>query len=166
MVILIGNLDLALDQDENRAHQPLQPGAPHEVIQGEPGVSIARPPVEAEAKAEAEVAAKKADNMAPYRQARPIAETGVERPLQPYDVDGTLQDKGRTLDPPEVPQSTQSQSTLRSKINRRPTIQQVASPWRHMESLLYKIRLYDDGDEDRGEFPRQWPKHECNNKFW
>ncbi len=33
-----------------------------------------------------------------------------------------------------------------------------ASPWRHMEELLYGIRLYDDDDFRRKLSPRQWPK--------
>lgn len=33
------------------------------------------------------------------------------------------------------------------------------SPWRHMEELLYPIRLYDDGKPKRHLSPRQYPKH-------
>jgi hypothetical protein len=40
-----------------------------------------------------------------------------------------------------------------------------ASPWRHMENMLYAIRLYDDQDHDRGDCPQQWPRHECNNQM-
>ncbi|KAI4596426.1 hypothetical protein KJ359_005556 [Pestalotiopsis sp. 9143b] len=34
-----------------------------------------------------------------------------------------------------------------------------------MENLLYEIRLYDDEDRARGEFPRQWPKHACTDRM-
>lgn len=53
-------------------------------------------------------------------------------------------------------------------IRRRPTDHLRASPWRHMEELLYPIRLYNDEDTDRGLSPRQYPMHhhwhvDCRN---
>lgn len=44
-------------------------------------------------------------------------------------------------------------------------IQQIISPWRHMEKLLYDIRLYDDEISERGEYPRQWPRNEKFKSF-
>lgn len=41
-------------------------------------------------------------------------------------------------------------------IQRRPTDHLKASPWRHMEELLYPIRLYDDEDTERHLSPRQY----------
>lgn len=38
---------------------------------------------------------------------------------------------------------------------RRPTNQLTASPWRDMEHLLYPIRLFDDDETSRGMSPRQ-----------
>ncbi|KAH8675456.1 hypothetical protein BX600DRAFT_534925 [Xylariales sp. PMI_506] len=55
---------------------------------------------------------------------------------------------------PEVRQSVASSKLI---------AHMVTSPWRHMEKLLYDIRLYDDEDSERGETPRQYPRHECNN---
>ncbi|KAH8910654.1 hypothetical protein BR93DRAFT_280408 [Coniochaeta sp. PMI_546] len=46
-------------------------------------------------------------------------------------------------------------------IQRQGTQHLRASPWRHMEELLYGIRLYDDEDQGRKLSPRQWPKHVC-----
>lgn len=43
-------------------------------------------------------------------------------------------------------------------IQRRSTTHLKASPWRHMEELLYPIRLYDDGKLARHLSPRQYPK--------
>lgn len=42
-------------------------------------------------------------------------------------------------------------------IQRRSTTHLSPSPWRHMEELLYPIRLYDDTREDRKLSPRQYP---------
>ncbi len=41
--------------------------------------------------------------------------------------------------------------------------QVAASPWRHVEALLYNVRLYDnnnDNDPGRGESPWQWARHQ------
>lgn len=44
-------------------------------------------------------------------------------------------------------------------VQRRSTAHLKASPWRHMEELLYPIRLYDDGNtSSRDLSPRQYPK--------
>lgn len=43
-------------------------------------------------------------------------------------------------------------------IQRRSTMQFKPSPWRHMEELLYPIRLYDDGTPGRHLSPRQYPQ--------
>lgn len=43
-------------------------------------------------------------------------------------------------------------------IQRRSTDHLKASPWRHMEELLYPIRLYDDEDTERHLSPRQYAK--------
>lgn len=48
-------------------------------------------------------------------------------------------------------------------ICRRPTAQMAASPWRHMEVLLYDLRLYDDDDHIRSESPRQWARQLCED---
>ncbi|ROV97960.1 hypothetical protein VSDG_04879 [Cytospora chrysosperma] len=51
---------------------------------------------------------------------------------------------------------------------RMPTGNLRASPWRHMEELLYPIRLYDDEDTKRNlsprQYPRRWHRHMvCHN---
>lgn len=43
-------------------------------------------------------------------------------------------------------------------VQRRSTAHLQASPWRHMEELLYPIRLYDDGNTSRHLSPRQYPR--------
>ncbi|KAK4246930.1 hypothetical protein C7999DRAFT_41730 [Corynascus novoguineensis] len=48
-------------------------------------------------------------------------------------------------------------------IRRRPTAHMAASPWRHMEVLLYDLRLYDDDDYTRSESPRQCARHLCED---
>lgn len=46
-------------------------------------------------------------------------------------------------------------------VQRQATQHLKASPWRHMEELLDGIRLFDDEDQSRHLSPRQWPKHLC-----
>jgi hypothetical protein len=49
-----------------------------------------------------------------------------------------------------------------STIRQRPTAHMAASPWRHMEALLYDLRLYDDDDDNRRESPCQYaPRCSC-----
>lgn len=48
-----------------------------------------------------------------------------------------------------------------ARLQRQGTNHLRASPWRHMEELLYGIRLFDDEDRRRKLSPRQWPKHVC-----
>lgn len=50
-------------------------------------------------------------------------------------------------------------------IQRRPTAHLKASPWRHMEELLYPIRLYNDEDTERHLSPRQYPKRKNCHDF-
>lgn len=50
-------------------------------------------------------------------------------------------------------------------ILRRPTDHLKASPWRHMEELLYPIRLYDDEDTERHLSPRQYAKRNHCHEF-
>ncbi|KAK6071230.1 hypothetical protein SCUP515_08044 [Seiridium cupressi] len=180
MVILIGNLDLALEEDEKQSHQLLAIEASHGVIEGRPRISMTRINTGTEAEANGE-----------NKPVQPLPVIGIEEPSQPDDGDWSpLTERGnelprrrstsrslalpvppslggtqRTGDPLEVSRSAQSQSSVHSKLGRRPTIQQVASPWRHMENLLYEIRLYDDEDRLRAEFPRQWPKHDCGDEM-
>lgn len=50
-------------------------------------------------------------------------------------------------------------------IQRRPTAHLKASPWRHMEELLYPIRLYSDEDTERHLSPRQYPKRSHSHDY-
>jgi hypothetical protein len=72
--------------------------------------------------------------------------------------------KTQAVDPglePQISRPGDENRLSTHSINRRPTAQMAASPWRHMEVLLYDIRLYDDDDSVRNESPRQWPRHRC-----
>ncbi|KAI3397250.1 hypothetical protein diail_11049 [Diaporthe ilicicola] len=65
---------------------------------------------------------------------------------------------------PAAPNPVPNNSDLRIEhpenpgIRRRDTTHLKASPWRHMEELLYPIRLYDDEDTERHLSPRQYAK--------
>lgn len=50
-------------------------------------------------------------------------------------------------------------------IQRRPTAHLKASPWRHMEELLYPIRLYNDEDTERHLSPRQYARRKHCHDF-
>ncbi|KAI1872646.1 hypothetical protein JX265_005526 [Neoarthrinium moseri] len=184
MVILIGNLDLGLEGDERPVNQLLeQAGTSNAVIEGRPLI-----PLDDRIEFHGETAADTADHEKVPSPAQ-VPTIGIEEPSQPDDY-SPLTRRGnerprrtstaRTLSPntetslarppssTDVPVSRNSQSSGLSRsrgasLHRRPTVQQAASPWRHMENLLYEIRLYDD--EEAGEFPRQWPKHDCNNRL-
>ncbi|KAH8885119.1 hypothetical protein GQ53DRAFT_729449 [Thozetella sp. PMI_491] len=58
--------------------------------------------------------------------------------------------------PPVYPQRDEDVGNYRAV--RVSTAHLRASPWRHMEQLLYPIRLYDDDNAARDLSPRQWPK--------
>jgi hypothetical protein len=197
MVILIGNLDLALEPDKRQTRSSLPPAVDPEVIEGQPRIASPGLPTGADNKTSDE------DKPVARPQTEPVPEIGIEEPTQPEDDDwpaltergnelprrtstsmsialsslpvanhgppspsSTFKNGTRSLDLPNRHGFTQSESSLRTKINRRPTVQEAASPWRHMENLLYEIRLYDDEDRVRGEYPRQWPKHICNRVGW
>lgn len=71
-----------------------------------------------------------------------------------------------TLVQPQNPMQSPRARTATSEaqtIRRRPTAQMAASPWRHMEVLLYDLRLYDGDDHIPGESPRQWARHQCGD---
>lgn len=64
----------------------------------------------------------------------------------------------RRLSWPRPPQIRIDDASLEpGVIQRRDTSNLKASPWRHMEELLYPIRLYDDERSDRQLSPRQYP---------
>ncbi|KAH8198454.1 hypothetical protein TruAng_007386 [Truncatella angustata] len=194
MVILIGNLDLALDDGNTQSNQLRHSEAAHEVIEGQPGDLLPRQA------AVAETGIKEGDDAPPGQQSHLPPEIDIEEPSQTDDIElssltergnerprrvstsrslapspltglrnasptseSTMLNQEQSQHPPNIPSPRQSQVSFRSRFTRKPTVQQAASPWRHMENLLYEIRLYDDEDRVRGEFPRQWSKHICNN---
>jgi hypothetical protein len=205
MVILIGNLDLALEKDENEEYQPLHQD---DIAPPERGVIMRtitgiRPRAVSGTSTEFEiqnVEVANEDKSVEHKQTQMTPSIELEEPSQPDDDYGQLTERGnerprristsrsltpmgqgspslgsfqprdtsQSLDAFGVSRHRRSQSSLQSRsvrsvLNRRPTVQQASSPWRHMENLLYEIRLYDDHDKVRDESPRQWGKHICND---
>ncbi|KAF2996380.1 hypothetical protein E8E14_004778 [Neopestalotiopsis sp. 37M] len=193
MVVLIGNLDIALEKEEEEYTETLRPTISNKVIEGQPPVHLENLP-------DTEIAVE--DKIAPQTTEPPPPEIGIEEPTQPDDDEddwpainergnelprrkstartlsispmavqtfgplsptSTIQTRDRPVVTPEPPGFRRIQYPAQTGVHRRPTVQEAASPWRHMENLLYEIRLYDDEDRSRGEFPRQWPKHACTD---
>jgi hypothetical protein len=186
MVVLIGNLDMAMDKDkEEEQIDQLYPKTSNKVIEGQPTRTV-----ETETVGEIKNTAQEKE---------PPPEIGIEEPSQPDDdiiyptltergnelprrkstartlsisqlppasPSSTIKTRDRPFDPLDAPVFTRSHYSIGTGVHRRPTVQEAASPWRHMENLLYEIRLYDDEDRARGEFPRQWPKHACTDRMW
>ncbi|KAH8771602.1 hypothetical protein F5883DRAFT_642290 [Diaporthe sp. PMI_573] len=119
MLVLIGNLDLAIEDDPcsvrpAQEHQPSQRNFIIQKASSNPFYSLSL------------TGSTPFDNSSMHQ--RPPAEPvtpGLEVPLSWLSSD-------------------------RSERN--------ASPWRHMEELLYPIRLYDDEDAERNLSPRQYAK--------
>lgn len=150
MVILIGNLDLALEEDiEQRKVSAVINGGP-------PAIPMERLPTREDRGDDTTIAS--------------YPEIEVEEPTQPNDDDNddypTLNERGNELPRRPSAPHPRTPSPLLGQNNRRTTVQQASSPWRHMENLLYEIRLYNDENRTRGEFPRQWPKHNCDYDSW
>ncbi|KXH44389.1 hypothetical protein CSIM01_13284 [Colletotrichum simmondsii] len=57
-----------------------------------------------------------------------------------------------------VPQINTDDAQAARGVTRQSTNDMVASPWRHMENLLHDLRLYDDDDLSRQRSPRQEAK--------
>lgn len=84
----------------------------------------------------------------------PIRDTSA-RDAGCASLGSTIQARVRTPTPEVRVEHAEVDATV---IQRRATAHLKASPWRHMEELLYPIRLYDDGKLARHLSPRQYPK--------
>ncbi|KAK1710212.1 hypothetical protein BDP67DRAFT_110137 [Colletotrichum lupini] len=63
-----------------------------------------------------------------------------------------------------APQPNANNAASTQAFPRHSTGHLTASPWRHMETLLYDLRLYDDDNVSRGQSPRQWARHNCPDR--
>ena len=165
MIILIGNLDLALDDDlDGVERHDLQPLGPDESLE----IGQIRSKVEVD-EIELQPSAGHAVSYAAYggsslgitrtvpsetrqRRSSSVGEEAirrgfVEQHLRPVSANSPQ------------PETTVSQTSTRPP--RRTTMSMTASPWRHMEKLLYSLRLFGDDNVSRLESPRQWSRHRC-----
>lgn len=179
MMVLIGNLDLAIDDD------PLvnQPGEHivHVGVRASPSPSSAAAE-HPKSVSNGDEAPTPSDRRSPDPHSRSIPLRGLNDAAEnvgeirqvPASNDnnglGILRGDGNTSGPnpgvseqrlpisPPAPQ-IQIQGTMVDPrmLQRRDTSHLKASPWRHMEELLYPIRLYDDERSDRHLSPRQYP---------
>lgn len=184
MLVLIGNLDLALEDDPHAVAlaQERRPSQRNIVIQGtspSSGRSLSR------------TRSATLENDAMRQQQPP---TKPDTPDLGVPLDRLSSAKGSEGDAGEIRQrivpshadqlgisscdsTTRADSTSRRSANatrastslgteqpenaviqRRDTTKLKASPWRHMEELLYPIRLYSDEDTERHLSPRQYAR--------
>jgi hypothetical protein len=162
MIILIGNLDLALDEphdDQSALGQPAEQTAflaggsqdatdNQEVYHDGPEVSEGR-------------SSGLGGRSGESSRGRLTPFNSNQEPLDP-----ARQGRASPVSPtsPSIDRSLPGTADIRREfthIQRQGTQHLEASPWRHMEELLYGIRLFDDEDQRRNLSPRQWPKHVC-----
>ncbi|KAF6839856.1 hypothetical protein CPLU01_01453 [Colletotrichum plurivorum] len=93
----------------------------------------------------------------------PATRPSLNRTPSPTGANSSSIDQGllhaHSIQQPPVYRPVSNSGSSAQSLTRRPTAQMAASPWRHMEVLLYDLRLYDDDDVSRSEYPRQWPRH-------
>ncbi|KXH66235.1 hypothetical protein CSAL01_11700 [Colletotrichum salicis] len=138
MLVLIGNLDLALGREG------LSPSSTVVYGRGSPQRS------------DEETGRSGADN-AP--DDRPPLSGSSDTPSM-----GTELTRRSSRRSSSVPQVNADDARATRGVTRQSTNELMASPWRHMENVLYDIRLYDDDNHSRQRSPRQWPKQCCQNK--
>lgn len=178
MVVLIGNLDLAIDDDplvnqpgefftisgirENRS--PSSAAADHHKSISD-GEEAPTPPGRRSPDPHSNSIALMrlndvGDNVGEIRQ---VSVPDFTNELGIKTDDGTRSGPSsgaseQRLSSPRVPQiRIEGASVDPWVLQRRDTSHLKASPWRHMEELLYPIRLYDDERSNRQLSPRQYP---------
>ncbi|KAK7449504.1 hypothetical protein Landi51_05928 [Colletotrichum acutatum] len=135
MLVLIGNLDLALGPEGFSASSTV-------VRRGSPQRS------------DEEAGGSGADS-AP--DDRPPPSGSSDAPSMGTEL--RRRGSGRSSRPSaSVPQINADDTQAARGVTRQSTNDLVASPWRHMENLLYDLRLYDDDDLSRQRSPRQRAK--------
>lgn len=163
MIILIGNLDLALDEPMDiqvARHHPAEgtgflsgnshdSSDNHELHHGRPSSLGVR---------NHEHSPSHVSGGPPGSETAPDASHEQSETVRP--------DRANSMSraTPSLDRSSTGTAEIRqhfTRIQRQSTIHLRASPWRHMEELFYGIRLYDDEDERRMLSPRQRAEHVC-----
>lgn len=190
MLVLIGNLDLALEDDPysvapGRGRRPSQHNL---IIQGtspNSGRTLSRTrsteidggTVQQQLlpKIDAPDLGVPLEQLSSHGRSRGDLGETMQRPVSPQagrlgisSCDSTTRaDSSSRRSAPEYQAETDlgiNNSDVRTEqpealaVQRRSTAHLKASPWRHMEQLLYPIRLYDDEDMERQLSPRQYAK--------
>ncbi len=171
MIVLIGNLDLAIDkplEDEGRPVSAQFTAIPEPSVTNMSDNGSEHDAIERELSRQ-EAARRQSHSLFsglmlenipshhPSQDSRPNSTEPPPRSEKP--LPGALQEtlSRDTYRPPTYHQRDEGVGTYRTV--RMPTEHMRASPWRHMEELLYGIRLYDDDNLLRCLSPRQWPKY-------
>jgi len=167
MIILIGNLDLALDEPLNDQPAISQPTVLLAANSG--NASDSHEPDKYNS-----AASDGRSSGLGVRRVESSPSRGTQLPLghltsahaNPQQLDTASQ--GRTtpvlLAHPSSVRSLPGMTDIGRQftpVQRQGTQHLRPSPWRHMEALLYGIRLFDDENPRRDVSPRQWPKHVC-----
>ncbi|QKX64749.1 uncharacterized protein TRUGW13939_11925 [Talaromyces rugulosus] len=150
MVVLIGNLDLALDKPQNEetvrsgSIQIPRRSRASQLAPGEP----TSPSVTTDNDGSAEQSVSHVTVVVDDRE--------LETRFELEDREQTSRDRSGSRNSQLLVQASNRTSQEPSaNVVRRSTDHLQASPWRHMESLLYDIRLFDADDPARWLSPRQ-----------
>jgi hypothetical protein len=160
MIILIGNLDLALDKPREQL--------PERVRRNTISTAVTRVTSTATSKD-----VKDNEDSKPMESFQPpLKQRAATMPhmvglqhLPQHRPEDTITAPPLYGAAPSTTSPAQRPSRPNTPVNRPSTksapANTRASPWRHMEELLYGIRLYDDEDSNRNLSPRQNAKHTC-----
>jgi hypothetical protein len=162
MVILIGNLDLAIDEDKSLCQHPPNnhQHAPHlrELLSPTEPSSLARgttpPPTSGESgRRRSQFNTSQSQTSSTRRDSTEDTNPETMAVRGPSESTGGL--PGSNAAGPVCQMDRRSGHILPAEqINKH-----RASPWEHMEELLYRIRLYDDDNPSRNLSPRQKPRN-------
>ena len=177
MLVLIGNLDLALESDSipHRRGSTTQSLPRLAIASISPSTTTNAVPIHRGRELPAETLAGAHGILT--REDQPLLETRPDRfaPRTPTSYGATIPSSDHdaahrvttttTLGPQPSLAPCNSHfprpdtTTTEAPTNRRrPTAHMAASPWRQMEALLYDLRLYDDDDDIRRESPCQYAR--------
>ncbi|KAF6845311.1 hypothetical protein CMUS01_00256 [Colletotrichum musicola] len=178
MLILIGNLDLELDSETRMRRVLISAGnvesSPRQGPTAQSGRSSPQtlPELQLGSPRGANGSSLALPDYPTHVQRRnhdvvPATRSSLNRNPSPTGANSSSIDQGllhaHSIQQPPVYRPVSNSGSSAQSLTRRPTAQMAASPWRHMEVLLYDLRLYDDDDVSRSESPRQWPRHICSD---
>lgn len=171
MIILIGNLDLALDESRDEHSATSQPGGQAYFLAGGSTDANDSHGIDGHGAQASEGRSSgiggRSDGSSPSRRTGDATTSlaPLRQSQEQFDTSGQGRTSPVTSVQPSIDRPLPGAGGLRrehTSTQRQGSQHLKASPWRHMEELLYGIRLFDDEDQRRNLSPRQWPKHLCH----